>query len=168
MESIIETFHVDWQLIIAQLINFAVVVFVLWFFALKPLVKVMQERTQKIEQSLEDAKKAVKRLEQADSEKSTIIKEARKQAEQIIGQAKVLAEDKTQQALNFAKEQVAKIVAESKAQLHLEKQKMVAEAKNELAQTVVLATRQILADVADKKVDQTLQQRAIEVLKLKK
>ena len=57
MESIIKTFHIDWKLMIAQIINFAIVVGIIWYFAIRPLIKKMTERTKTIEKSLEDAKK---------------------------------------------------------------------------------------------------------------
>ena len=55
MEEIIKTFHIDWKLLIAQAVNFAIVVFALYKFAYKPLLKTMNERTAKIEQGLKDA-----------------------------------------------------------------------------------------------------------------
>ena len=56
MDSIIATFHIDWKIIIAQVLNFGVVFGVLYLFALKPLMKVMRERTEKIEKGIKDAK----------------------------------------------------------------------------------------------------------------
>ena len=54
MDSLISTFHIDWHLIVAQLVNFAVVILVLWRFALKPLGKLMDERGQTIAGGLEN------------------------------------------------------------------------------------------------------------------
>ena len=55
MDSIISTFHIDWKIIIAQAINFVIVFAVLYFYALKPLSKLMKERSEKISQGLDDA-----------------------------------------------------------------------------------------------------------------
>ena len=44
MDSLITTFHIDWKIVIAQVINFGIVFAVLYFFALKPLSKLMKER----------------------------------------------------------------------------------------------------------------------------
>ena len=51
MDSIIETFHLDWKLFLAQVVNFTIVVFVLWRFAFKPLAKNLAERTRTIEKA---------------------------------------------------------------------------------------------------------------------
>src|ERR1035437_937357 len=58
MDSIISTFHIDWKIIIAQMVNFAVVFVVLYIFALKPLSKLMAERAEKIKGGIDDAKKS--------------------------------------------------------------------------------------------------------------
>src|SRR3989344_4480411 len=68
MESIISTFHIDWKIIIAQMVNFAVVFAVLYVYALKPLSKLMKERSEKIEGGLLDAKKSQELLGQATKE----------------------------------------------------------------------------------------------------
>ena len=57
MDSLITTFHIDWKMIIAQLINFVVVFFVLYRYALKPLAKLMEERGTTIEDGLKNADK---------------------------------------------------------------------------------------------------------------
>ena len=76
MEQIIETFHLDIKLLLAQAINFAIVFAVLYYFVIKPLTKVMAERSRKIEKSLEDAEKVEKRLEQTEEEYNKKILEA--------------------------------------------------------------------------------------------
>ena len=92
MDSLISTFHIDWHLIVAQLVNFAVVILVLWRFALKPLGKLMDERGQTIAGGLENAKKQEDLLKaqqaqydatlaQARAEAATIMKDVKKEAE---------------------------------------------------------------------------------------
>ena len=41
MDELVKTFHIDWKLIIAQTVNFTIVLGVLWYFAFKPLMKVI-------------------------------------------------------------------------------------------------------------------------------
>ena len=74
MDSLISTFHIDWHLIVAQAVNFAIVFAVLYWFALKPLGKLMEERKETIEKGLADAKSNAQLLantekEYADAEK---------------------------------------------------------------------------------------------------
>ena len=68
MDSIISTFHIDWKIIIAQMINFGVVFVVLYIYALKPLGKLMKERGEKIEAGINDAKKSGELLQKTSEE----------------------------------------------------------------------------------------------------
>ena len=71
---------INLKLFIAQLINFAVILLVLWRFAYKPLLAIMKERQKKIEDSLDNAKKIETRLGQAEQEYAAKITEAERGA----------------------------------------------------------------------------------------
>ncbi|MFA6322471.1 MAG: F0F1 ATP synthase subunit B [Candidatus Buchananbacteria bacterium] len=165
MGEIISTFHLDLKLIIAQLVNFGVVVFVLWYFALKPLAKKMSERTETIEKSLADAKKIQDNLKDSDAEKSKIIKEARVESVKIIAESKKIADQEGKNSVEKAKMEVKKIVEESRQQITAEKQKMISEVRNEMADLIVLATTKVLGKMVDKKVDADLVQAALKEIK---
>ena len=99
MDTIIEAFHVDVKLLIAQAFNFAIVFVVLYFFVLKPLTKVMNDRTKKIEKSLEDAKRIDDKLIKTEEDYKKVIADARKEAEGIMEKANQYAEKKKQEAI---------------------------------------------------------------------
>src|SRR4051812_38811909 len=92
MDSIISTFHIDWKIIIAQAINFAIVFLVLYKFALKPLGKLMAERSGKIEKGLDDAKTNAMLLEKSQAEYQKALEKARAEANQIFQDTKKEAE----------------------------------------------------------------------------
>ena len=73
MQELITTFHIDWKLLIAQIVNFGLVLFVLWKFAIKPLSKVMADRSKEIEKSLDDAKQIRDNLTKSHEEREKII-----------------------------------------------------------------------------------------------
>lgn len=164
MESIITTFHIDWKLIIAQLVNFAIVVGVLWFFVLKPLTKVMAERTVTIEKSLRDAEAVKQQLRRAEEEKQAVIREAQQSARQIIETAKVTAVEHQKKTVAAARQEVEKVITEGKQQLRREQAQMVAEARAELADVVALAAGQVLAGVMTKPIDRALAQQALDAV----
>jgi len=168
MDSIISTFHIDWKLMLAQLVNFAIVVFVLWYFVFKPLSEKMSERTKTIEKSLADAKKAAENLRKADDEKREIIRSARQESQNIIEESKKIAEEERQKSITSAKEEVKKIVQDGKSQLISEKIKMVTEAKSDLADLVLLVTAKVLGKTMDKKIDRQLIDGTLSELKDKK
>lgn len=146
MIDILSSFHIDWKVLIAQLVNFTIVVFVLWFFALKPLAKKMAERSDKIEKSLADAKVIEEKLEHVSAEEKRQMIEAKKEAEKILAGAQQLVDKQKQETVDKAKAEVAKIVEASKKQIAQQKQEMVADVKKEVSELVILAAQKIIAE----------------------
>lgn len=77
----------DWQVALANLVNFIIIFFVLRKFAWGPIQKVIKERQDKIDKGLEDAEKARTDLLMAEQVKTTKIKEAKEEANEIVGSA---------------------------------------------------------------------------------
>lgn len=141
---------------LAQIVNFAIVVFVLWFFALKPLAKKMAERTKKIENSLEEAKKISENFKISKAQTDAMIIAARKDAMKIIENAKTSAERERGLNLQKARAEVEKVVLEGKSQIGREKEKMMQEVRGDVAMLVVAATAKILEKVNDKAMDKKI------------
>ena len=156
MDSLIETFHIDIKLLIAQIINFAIVISVLYFFALKPLMKTMDERGKKIEKSLSDAEKIDAKLEKTDLEYKKVIINAKKDANGIIEKAQEQAESKKAQMIIRAKEEIGQIINAEKAKIQQEKAVVLKEIKSEVANLVVASVEKILDKKIDSKEDKEL------------
>ncbi len=153
MESIINTFHMDWHIIVAQAVNFAVVLIVLYLFALKPLNKLMSERSEKIGKGVSDAKANAELLQATKAEYETALAKARAEANDIFQSGKKEAEAKRTEMLESAKREVATMVEGGKKTLEAEKAKMVENAKKEVVALIVAATRKVLEDKADSSSD---------------
>ena len=161
MDSLIETFHIDIKLLIAQAINFAIVISVLYFFALKPLIKVMKDRTAKIEKSLEDAKKIDEKLDITEAEYKKTIAKAKKEANAILEKTQEESEARRTVMLNRAKEEIGQVISEEKVKIQQEKAKMLKEVKTELADLVIATTGKVLEKKMDEKGDKELIKKVI-------
>jgi len=144
MESLVSTFHLDLKLFIAQLINFGIVFAVLYWFALKPLFKIMALRTKKIEQGLRDAKESADKLDQSKAEHEAIIKAARQEAVAVIDQAVKNAELRREEMLNKAKEEIGLVINQERAKMQQEKSEVLKEIKSEVAELVIASIAKIL------------------------
>jgi F-type H+-transporting ATPase subunit b len=153
MENLIETFHLDVKLIIAQLINFIIVFAVLYWFAFKPLVKVMAERASKISKSLDDAKKVEEKLAETQAEFNKVINEAKKQANTILEKAAVQADDRKQAEIKRAKEEIGAIINQEKQKMQMEKAATLKEIKKEVADLVIATVEKVLVEKIDAKKD---------------
>jgi len=146
MESLVSIFHIDWKLFIAQLINFAIIFFVLFKFAFKPIAKIMQERTATIEKSLDDARETENRLAEASSEQARILNEAKKDALAIVEKASQSAEQNKQKLIEKTKLEVAAIIAAEKAKIAQEKEESLKEMKQEMTGLVMLAVEKVIKE----------------------
>ena len=156
MSSILATFHIDWKIILAQAVNFGIVFFVLYRYAIKPLSKVISERQSKIEGGLKDAAQNASLLQEAKGEYEKIKQTAHKDAQTILAQAKEQA--LKEQSLIMAEGVAAReaLIAKTKQELKREKEKVLKEAKQEIGALIALAAEKVLEDVSDKKVDQKI------------
>ncbi len=146
------------------MINFGIVVGVLWYFAFKPLSQQMADRTQSIEKGLQEAELAAQALKDAHVEQSGILKEARQQAQELLLNAQSQSEARQQAETSKAKQEVMKIVQEGKLQLARDREQMMHEIQTELAEIITQATSRVLMDVVDKKIDKKVVEKVLKDL----
>ena len=109
MSELLSKLGIDWKLLIAQIINFLVLLFVLYKFAYGPIVAMLEKRQRKIEQGLADAEAARKNLEKSGEKQKEILKKARAEAKVIVEKAHKQAEKSKVEIAAEAKEQAEKI-----------------------------------------------------------
>lgn len=146
MEEFVETFHIDWKLMIAQIINFGLVFLVFYFLASKPLSKLMKDRTEEIETGLQNAKSNEELLKVTKKEYDEALQKARIEANTIFNESKKEAQKKREEMIENAKKEVAVMIDAGKKSLEQEKTKMVNDAKNELASLAILAAEKVMQE----------------------
>jgi F-type H+-transporting ATPase subunit b len=158
MDQLISTFHIDIKLLIAQVVNFTIVLLVLYKFAYRPILKMLNDRTQKIEKGLKDAEDANKKITELENRDKAMLAEAKKETQKIMASAEAMAKKNQEEIIAEAKNQAEKIMAEAKKKIEEEKTKMVSEVKAEVAGLVVAATEKVL----NEKIDSTKDKKIIE------
>lgn len=146
-ESAVETgqrFGVNWPQFIVQTINFCIVAGVLWFFASKPIIKLLEERRKRIAQSMADADRIKQELASAEVKRQEILTNANEEAKKVIAEARTLAtqvhEQETQKAVAAAEEIIAKAHESTKADYD----KMLGQLRNEVCRLVVDTTAKVI------------------------
>ena len=117
-------FGLDPVLLVAQVVNFLIVAWVLNRFLLRPLMANMKKRRQAIAQGLEDAEKARRSLDEAAAEKDRILREAFAQSTTIVDNARAEAEKVRAAAAERSREEGERILAEARARIGLEREDM--------------------------------------------
>lgn len=161
MEELIKTFHIDWKLIIAQLVNFAIVLFVLKRYAYGPVLKMMTERSDKIEKGIKDAEHAHKKLAEIAEKEQEVLVEARKQASEIIAAAEAVALKNKDEIIAESKQQAEKLLADAAKKIEAEKNQMMQEVRTQIADLVVAATGKVIDEKMTGEHDRTIINNAI-------
>src|ERR1700678_2255452 len=84
MSQLLSQLGIDWHLLLSQVINFFLLLLVLWYFIYKPLLKLLHDRKDKIEQGIVKAEEADRRLIEVDEIGKGKIKEAEGMAMNIL------------------------------------------------------------------------------------
>jgi F-type H+-transporting ATPase subunit b len=142
-----ETLGIQWVKLIAQTINFSIVLFVLWKFAYKPVFAMLEARRQKIAESVANAEKIKTELARTEADRQKILADAGDKANKLIEDAREAAgrvrEQETQKAIAAAEQIVAK-AREAAAQDHA---RMLAELKREVGRLVVQTTTTVTGKI---------------------
>jgi len=162
MESIIETFHLDWKLFLAQVVNFTIVVIVLWRFAFKPLAKNLAERTKTIEKSLKQAKEIAEQREKMLKLREQAVLEAQIEAKKVIDETSNKMKEYEDQIKVKTQNQAEVILTKAKADIQEEKGKMLSDVRQEAADLVVMALEKVLQEKVSADLDKKLAEKAID------
>jgi F-type H+-transporting ATPase subunit b len=157
-------FGVDAPTFVAQLINFLIVLAVLWAFVYRPVVKMLDERKEKIEASMKKVEEIDARMTSVEAERDDILKTARKEAQEIAEQAHEAGTSRREEMLVSAKEEVRGVVEKAKKQLADERASMLVELRADIVDITVKAVESILVDQVDEKASQKLAKEMVEKL----
>lgn len=155
------TFGLRGDLFAAQLVNFLLVLFVLWRFAYKPIIRMLEEREAKIAKSVHDADAIEKRVLELENERRDVLSTARKEAQDIVTQAVVLSETRKTEMVDAAKREVESVVAKSKQQLLVEREGMLREVRKDIVDIAMKAAARILHNGVDEKKSQSLAEEVV-------
>ena len=140
-----QTFGIDVPSLLAQIVSFCVVAFVLWKFAFKPVLATLDERQKKIESGLDYAEQMKAELAATQQKQEAILREAQAKAQQIIADTKKAARDYADKQQQEALAKSADLAAKAQQAIALEHAKMLTEARGEIARLVVATTERVLA-----------------------
>lgn len=145
-------------LMIWTLLAFGAAVFVLRKWAWPAIAKVLDERQQQIEGSIDAAEKTRAEADQLLEEYRRRLAEAREQADEIVAKARKAAEAAVEQAASEGREKREEQLAAAKRDIEAETRRSLEAIRREVAELTVLATEK----VTRKSLDSADHQRLIE------
>ena len=164
MEQLLSQLGIDWRLLIAQAVNFFLLLIILRLYVYKPLLQLMHDRRHKIEQGVAKAEEADIRLREAEEMKRDKIKEGEAQAMGILRQTETDAKELEARLLAATKKKEAEAIANLQVQLHAREEESRRASEKEAASLVRRAIARTV-ELAPDKIDDALIARAIEQAK---
>ena len=147
VNDIAKTFGVDWSHLISQIISFMVVCTLLYWFAYKRVLAMLEERRQRIADGLANAEKIKAELARTEAQRLEVLAKANEQATKLIEEARAAAarvqEQETQKAIAAAEGIISK-AREATAADHA---RMLAELKREVGRLVVQTTATVTGKI---------------------
>ncbi len=143
-----ERLGINWGLLIAQIFNVVLLVWLLTRYLYQPILRMLNERTERIQQSLRDADQVKQQLANAKQGYDAELARARQEAAAILAQAQERAKAQEQEIVAQARRDADRIRAEAREQAGQERDQLVSDLKNQVAELVtVTATRVLNAEL---------------------
>ena len=146
-ERIVTTFGVDWPHLLAQVASFCIVCFILYRFAYRPVLKMLEVRRQQIALGLANAEQITAELARTEAQRHEVMAQANAEATKFIDEARAAAarvlERETQKS-SAAANQITITAREAAVREH---DRMLAELKREVGRLVMLATTAVIGKI---------------------
>ncbi len=134
------TFGLNWPHFLSQVISFCIVAFLLYLWAYKPILKLLEQRRQQIAEGLENAEKIKKELEATEAARQEILKKTGTEATRLIEEARAIADKLREQESQKAVASAEQILAKAREAALQDHARMLADLKKEIGRLVVQTT----------------------------
>lgn len=146
MDGLLSAFGIDWKLLVAQGINFGVLLVALYFFLYKPVLKMMEERRLLVAKGVEDAERATEKLAGADKAATEVVAKADKEAADLLATARDAAGTERTRLVKEAEARAAAIASDAEARAKEASAKALRESEQEIARLAVLAAAKVMGE----------------------
>jgi len=143
--KITQDFGISVPFLLAQIVSFCVVAFVLWKFAFKPVMATIDERKHKIADGLRYTEEMKAKLAAAQQESAAIVKTAQLEAAKIVDEARRASKEYIDKQTQEGAAKANDLLVKAQQAIELEHKKMLAETRGEIARLVVATTERVLA-----------------------
>ena len=144
-----EALGINLGYLISQIINFGLLAVLLYFVAYKPILRMIDERSARIKQGLDDAEQASRRAAEMEKEFEQRLAEARKEGQEIVAQATQMSEKARQEILATAREEARAQVEKAKEDISRERDLAMAELRQQVADLSLSISEKVIGESLD-------------------
>ncbi|HEX5688683.1 MAG TPA: F0F1 ATP synthase subunit B [Roseiflexaceae bacterium] len=141
-----EKLGINWGLLIAQLFNVILVVWLLTMFLYRPVLNMLNERTRRIQDGLKEAEQVKQQLASAKQDYDAELARARQEAAGILAQAQERAKAQEAELVAQARQEADRIRNEAREQAVQERDQLLRDLKNQVADLVTMTATRVLGE----------------------
>lgn len=153
---------INLPILLAQIINFIILFGLLYLVAYKPIMKMMDERSRKIKEGVEQAEAMKEQAASAEEEIKKQLAAAGKEGQERIARAMRAGEDVKQKARGEAKQEAEALIARARTEIQRERDEAIGELREEFADLTVLAAEKVIDRSLDKEAHRQLIDKVLE------
>jgi len=150
----VDALGIEWPLLIAQIVNFGILIILLRMFLYQPVLKMLNARKERIAQSMKDAERVSAAAREAEQEKAKVLEQARREAQEIRAQATRDAEKIAQDVRSRADQEATDIRMKAQADAAKQADLALADANKQIADLAIMATEKLLGRELANKAEQ--------------
>ena len=142
--------------LIAQLINFLILLGLLYMVAYKPILKMFDERSNRIKESMEQTESIKEQAAKAEEEAKKQIEAASKDGQGMVARAVKAGEEIRQKAQEDAKPEAEALISKARIEIQRERDEAIDELRKEVAELTVFAAEKVIEQKLDKEAHRQL------------
>ncbi len=148
--------------LLVQIINFVILFIILYLFAYKPILRMLDERAKKVKESMEQADQASEQAARAAEESRRHIEAGIKEGQEILARATRTGEELRQQSQQKAQEESEALLARAKDEIQRERDEAIGALRNEFADLTIAAAEKVIDRSLDKEAHRDLIEKVLE------
>ena len=142
--------------LLAQIINFGILLGLLYLVAYKPIMRMLDERSRRVKESMEQTDLIKQQAERAEEEVKKQIEAAGKEGMEIIARAMHTGEEMRQKAQQEAKQDAESLVVRARVEIQRERDGAIDELRREFADLTIMAAEKVIEKSLDKQTHRQL------------
>jgi len=152
----VEGLGISLPTLVAQIINFAILLGLLYLVAYKPIMRMLDERSRKVKESMEQTELIKQQAERAEEEVKKQIEAAGREGQEMIARAVRSGEEVRQKAQQEARQDVESIIARAGVEIQRERDEAIGELRKEFADLTILAAGKVIDRSLDREAHRQL------------
>jgi F-type H+-transporting ATPase subunit b len=148
--------------LLAQIVNFVILLVLLYIFAYKPFMNMLDQRSNRIKESLSEADKVKEQAVKAEEDFKKRLEVSSKEGQEVIARAIRTGEEARQRAQQEAKQEAQALVERARVEIQRERDEAIGELRQEFADLTIVAAEKVIEKSLDKQAHQQIIEKVLE------